>query len=623
MSIVIPCFNYGQFIEDAVRSATAQTLKQVEVIVVDGGSNDGVTLDRLRRIEAANLRDVSVYYRQGRFPVGDNRNFGIARARGRYIVCLDADDMLSSTYCEVATFLAEGYGYDVVYSSIQCFGQSDFRWLVTDASFPQIAELNQVSTTAVFRRADWAHSGGFRDWQVGETYVPEDWEFWVRLLGHGCRPKSIRQPLYLYRVHGHGITASSDMDPVRQGQGIRQVNAALFNEYSSSGDTPIQILNRWLNLDRLDADPRPGFLLALPFVTVGGAETLLHSLAEAVSKQGFRLVVITSLVLPDVVPDHIRCFEVLTPHVYPLGHLFHDPGMPEEFLCRLIARYRVTNLFFAGCELLYHLLPRIRSEFPALRVVDQLFNDKVHAPNNRRYREFIDATVVPSQALLNSLVMSTPDDPGVIEIIPHAVEAVGAGMKRIGEIRAEWSLPEEKTIVGFFGRLSPEKGGLIFVEIARVLARNEDLYFVMTGEGPQREEILKAIQKWKLGSRFFTPGFVSDVRPLIRAADIVVVPSLLDGMPLVVLEAQANERPVVASAVGSIPAMISDGETGCLCDPGDVPAFAAKITELAVDPAMRARIGLAASETVRLHHSHERMLDSYFKVFERSAAHVD
>src|SRR5260370_16119187 len=169
LSIVIPCFNYGEYVESAVRSALAQTFPGVEVLVVDGGSTDQDTIVRLRELEAAKLPRVTFYFRNGRHRVGDNRNFGISRARGRYICCLDADDLLSPTFCEVALFLAEGYGYDVVYSSLRCFGESTEQWLLTDASFPKIAELNQISTTAIFRKADWAHAGGFRDWDARDN----------------------------------------------------------------------------------------------------------------------------------------------------------------------------------------------------------------------------------------------------------------------------------------------------------------------------------------------------------------------------------------------------------------------------------------------------------------------
>lgn len=623
LSVVIPCFNYGQYVGEAVRSVLTQTLAGVEILVIDGGSTDPDSMKQLKHLEATRLPGVTVCYREGRYLAGDNRNFGISRARGRYICCLDADDRLSPTYLEVALFLTEGYGFDVVYSSIQCFGDSDFRWLVTDPSFSQVTERNKISTTAVFRKSAWAHAGGFRDWHPGGDYVPEDWEFWVRLMGHGCLAKSIREPLHQYRVHYKGITGRSDMDPERQRIAIRDTNRGLFEGVESDGRPAVRVLNPWINIDRSDDDPRPGFLLALPFVTVGGAETLLYGLAAEISKRGFRLIVITSLALPETVPDKAGSFTTLTPYVYPLAHLFHDKGIPEDFVCRLIQRYRVSHLFFAGCELIYHLLPRLDKEFPEMLVIDQLFNDKVHAPNNRFYRRYIDATAVPSQALRSSLIAGTPQDPGAIHIIPHSVAIPDLEAQPVAEIRAELSLPGDKVIVAFFGRLSEEKGGDIFVEIARSLKNHDGLFFLMTGEGPERERIAQLIEKYKLRNRLLATGFVSDVAPYIRAADIVVVPSLLDGMPLVVLEAQANEKPVVASAVGSIPTMVSKGETGYLCAPGNVAEFCHRIAKLAADPELRQAMGHAGRAKVCRNHGKEAMLNAYFGMFSRPELEPD
>jgi hypothetical protein len=114
LSVVIPCFNYGRFVEVAIRSALAQTFQDLEIIVVEGGSTDEATVAEVRRLESLELRNTRFYYREGRRLLGDNRNFGIGLARGRYVCCLDADDLLMPVYLEVAVFLAEVFGYDFV-----------------------------------------------------------------------------------------------------------------------------------------------------------------------------------------------------------------------------------------------------------------------------------------------------------------------------------------------------------------------------------------------------------------------------------------------------------------------------------------------------------------------------
>ena len=121
VSVVIPCFNYGQYVEQAIRSVLSQTFTNLEIIVVEGGSTDGTTPEILRALEQSGLPRTRFVYRTEPHLVGDNRNFGIGLARGRYVCCLDADDLIKPTYVEIAVFLAEFGGYDMVYPSVRCF----------------------------------------------------------------------------------------------------------------------------------------------------------------------------------------------------------------------------------------------------------------------------------------------------------------------------------------------------------------------------------------------------------------------------------------------------------------------------------------------------------------------
>jgi glycosyltransferase involved in cell wall biosynthesis len=355
-------------------------------------------------------------------------------------------------------------------------------------------------------------------------------------------------------------------------------------------------------------------LLALPFVCIGGAEKLFRTIAEAIVASGLRLVVITSLTLTEAVSDDAASFESITPHVYQLSKLFSDDESRRDFLRYLIRRYSINTLMLAGSEFVYHLLPQLVLEFPKLAVVDQLFNDSVHVFNNRRYSAAIDATVVPSDQLAQALLDRHGAEDRSIYVIPHGIrlpEQEPGPLEEVLPVTARG-----RVVVAFFGRLSPEKGPDLFIEIARELMPHRDLFFLMTGEGPERENVLAQIRQYKLEDRIYTPGFVKDVLPLMRAADIMVLPSRIDGMPLAVLECQALGKPVVASRVGSLPVMIEDQKTGFLCDPGDLPAFCANILRLARDPDLRRRMQVFASQSVARKYSAERMLTAYERVFQ-------
>jgi glycosyltransferase involved in cell wall biosynthesis len=175
-----------------------------------------------------------------------------------------------------------------------------------------------------------------------------------------------------------------------------------------------------------------------------------------------------------------------------------------------------------------------------------------------------------------------------------------------------------KVVVAFFGRLSSEKAPDIFVEIARTLSSCGGLFFVMTGEGPEREKTLALIREYGLEDHFHVPGFVDNVEPLMRVSDIIVLPSRIDGMPLVVLEAQALGKPVVASRVGSLPLMVEHESSGFLCEISDLPEFCRRILLLANDPGLRKKMGLLGHQNIQTAYRADRMLAAYEDLFQRT-----
>ena len=616
VSVVIPCFNYGLYVAEAIASVAAQTFTNWEVVVVEGGSSDPDTVQTVRNLEAKGLPRTTFLYREGRHLVGDNRNAGIRQSRGEYICCLDADDLLKPTYLEVALFVAETYGYDLVYPSVQCFGESTERWLVVDTTVEQLLDHNQVSTVALFRRSAWDSIGGYRDWGLREEYVPEDWHFWTRMVGEGYRPKAITEALMLYRVKQdslwHSTQARTDVHRAKIGAACQDL--ARGRPKVVANTTP----GNWERL--LPADGDSAVLLALPFLTIGGAEQIFESLTCALIARGRRVVIVTSLVLPETVRDNRAHFEKITPHVYSLPHLFEGRNdYWPDFLSYLLSRYRVDTIFAAGSSFLYGLLPAIRRTFPEIAVVDQLFNDQVHLPSNRAYAEYIDMTVVPSAAFANRLLGEYGEQPQRVAVIPHGVPVLAtsstAGMC---EARERAGLPAELRnclLVGFFGRMSAEKGPLDFVEMARALSSDPQVAFVMTGEGTERAAVLDRIAEYGLQTRVHAPGFVENVADLMRAVDVVAVPSRLDGMPLVVLEALGAEKAVVASRVGSIPEMVRHRETGLLCAPGGVAEFVSAVREFQRSPQLRQRLGAAGREWVLRNYSAETMVSRYLAAF--------
>lgn len=167
-----------------------------------------------------------------------------------------------------------------------------------------------------------------------------------------------------------------------------------------------------------------------------------------------------------------------------------------------------------------------------------------------------------------------------------------AGARR-SETRAALGVDPGEVLVGGVGRLEPVKGFTYFVDAARqASASAPGLRFILAGDGSQRETLERRAAE--LGKRFHFLGLRADVPELMAAMDIFVLPSINEGMGRVLLECGAAGNPAVATAVGGVPEIVQDGQTGLLVPPRDSEALAAAIVELASDAAKRTELGKAA-----------------------------
>ncbi|MBS3956574.1 MAG: glycosyltransferase family 4 protein [Clostridiales bacterium] len=175
-------------------------------------------------------------------------------------------------------------------------------------------------------------------------------------------------------------------------------------------------------------------------------------------------------------------------------------------------------------------------------------------------------------------------------------------------------------LVGYVGRLSLVKGAEYFIQMAaRLVQREPDVCFVVVGSGPEEGRLREIAAAYALGERLVFLGHVSPAAPVLAACDVVVLPSLSEGMPTVTLEAMALAKPVVATRVGGLPDVVADGETGLLVPPADPDALAEAVASLLRDPARARAMGEAGRARVEERFTLERMLAEYRTLFDTLA----
>jgi Glycosyl transferase family 2 len=200
VSVVITCFNYARYLPEAVASVQAQTLRDVEVIVIDDGSTD----DSLAVAHALADGDprIAVIAQENSGQPAIPRNRAIEQARAPYVLCLDADDRLGPVVLEhCAAVLDADARLGMAYGQQQDFGHSTKRHHLNRWNAPQLASHNIQPCTTLFRRDAWAAAGGYSTNVRGY----EDWDLWLGITEAGYGGREVPGVVWHYRTHDGGV----------------------------------------------------------------------------------------------------------------------------------------------------------------------------------------------------------------------------------------------------------------------------------------------------------------------------------------------------------------------------------------------------------------------------------
>ncbi|MEW6636779.1 MAG: glycosyltransferase family 4 protein [Actinomycetota bacterium] len=342
------------------------------------------------------------------------------------------------------------------------------------------------------------------------------------------------------------------------------------------------------------AEPRPlRLLLVVDSLGVGGTERHVVDLAISLSREGYAVTVACSVAGPfaeslaasgipvealvgrlvkrRVSPTYVRRlarlmrserYDLVHAHIYasaaaaavatlgthvPLVVTEHTEGVWQDRRARLVSRSvyrRAEHVIAVSGAIQCRLLRR-----------DGVAPEKV--------------TKIPNA------VVTLPEEPGPLDPLPE-------------ELR-------EGALAGVVARLQPEKGVDVFLEAAsRVASLMPEARFAVIGDGPLRAELEGLTRRLDLEDKVSFLGHRPDARALMGMLDVIAVPSVTEGAPLVVLEAMAAAAPIVASHVGGIPDQVRDGEEALLVPPLDPDALAGAILHLLRDPSRARDLGEAA-----------------------------
>jgi len=739
VSIVIPAYNPTSYLIEAIASASAQTHRNFEIVLVNDGTDKAESLAVLERAS----RLVSTYLEQPNRGLAAARNAGFSAAHGEYVVTLDADDLLDPAY--VAECLATLRDSDAAfaYTDFQVFGTQTFQERPGRYNLYRLLDRNYLSYAALIRKAAWSEADGYDE---SMRFGYEDWEFWLRLGSLGLFGQYAPQSLFRYRKHGVSLYDTARAHHAEIVAHIRQRHPELYRyenrarikarwspavsiigidppdsqtiediEVIAPGEVPLApavirvvdglepeaaelaALGAWsgkavpqplqpsagsrLHRNLLNAEllslrswthhparslarlvplrakerinkavgrpvfdlsfylqfqpnsvmfgdvlveplvyypkPSPGrkrVALVTTHLGPGGAETVLYDIASRLNSGRFESLLLATQSRDD---RWLGKWRGCADHVYDLAQVV-PPERMIAALYSMISNWRCDCLLLQNSLYGYAALPHLKKLLPDLRIFDLVHYvdegwDQV--ASTAEVASNIDCRVALAESVRDRLLaMGTPESK--ILLVRNGVDL-------------ERFQPSPMNVAGsvkqilFAARLERRKQPLLLADIARELSHlrpQRDFRFVIAGDGPEKERFERRVHTLGLDAVFDFRGQVDDLAPLMAACDMVILPSRSEGVPLVILEALASGRCVIASKVGSIPEVL-DSSCGILIEHfDDAVEFARAIHSLLDRREFREEMGAAGRRKVEANHDIRKTCDAVIRLFDQGSA---
>ena len=231
---------------------------------------------------------------------------------------------------------------------------------------------------------------------------------------------------------------------------------------------------------------------------------------------------------------------------------------------------------------------------------------------------FVDYYIAVSYKLAERLKKNVISE-NKVKVVQNSVNVEDFRHNDDGDLlKSELKNIGDKGVVLTVARIDKLKGHKYLIEAAPLVP---DTIFLLAGDGPERAAMEKKARDLKVADRVVFLGQRNNIPELLNACDFFVLPSLLEGLPLSVLEAMSASKPVIATDIDGINEIIIDGENGLLVPPGDSKALAEKIKLLLSDKSLAKRLAVSGKETIMKNFTSEKMVkgvtDIYCEIIRR------
>ncbi len=231
LSVVIPYYNLGSLLNETLKSVLNSTYKEMEIIIVNDGSNDKESLKILEKIERENNPKIKIIHTENQ-GLATARNKGASEANGEFLAFVDADDLIDKEFFKKAIRILKSYkNVSFVYSWVEYFGDLQDVWPTYNAEFPYLLAHNMINANLVLKYEEFMNKGLNKKEM---KYGLEDYEAWINILANGGIGVAIPEVLVKYRIREDSMYRKGTKDQIYYlYEQITNLHPSLYQKYGA------------------------------------------------------------------------------------------------------------------------------------------------------------------------------------------------------------------------------------------------------------------------------------------------------------------------------------------------------------------------------------------------------
>lgn len=569
ISVVIPFYNDKDYIKQSVNSILNQTFPYYEILIIDDGSKDESSLEKLKEVETSDKR-IKVFHKENE-GLSATRDYGASQSSKtcKYIMFLDSDDLLEPTYLECAYWTLEtNEKASWAYSDSVGFDAEQYTWNKWFDS-EKLKKENELVSAALVRKSDFFDVGGY---ELREKAVNEDWNFWLKLIAKGKYPVHMSYYGQWYRRKKTGELKKSKDNKDRALEIIKETASRVTKKVEAI-QYPKQDYNYDLLLDKVETilQPEPlaeksekiNLLFIVPWLITGGADRFNLNLVKGLDKEKYNIIVLTTEPNQNTLRQEFEKYAI----VYDLTS-FLNQKFWLAFVNYIIKKENISVILNSNSKFGYSILPYLKANNINIPIIDYVHMEEWYNRNGgySRYstmlESVIDETLVCNENSKKVLCNYFKRNEKEIKTVYIGVDEEEFNPEKYNkeEILKKYNIEKNKKyIFSYICRISEQKRPMLLLEIIKKLKeKRNDFKVLVVGDGNLLPKMKTRANNLGLDENIIFLGNIENTEEIYKISDLTINCSIKEGLALTSYESLSMGIPVISSDVGGQKELINE-----------------------------------------------------------------